>query len=119
MMISADIMGKASRISKDAKASLQLRHLANEVDRCDAAALKKDKILKGRSILRIIAVHVTTREDHGQVYTYKDPMAITIKGEGKAADADLYHLYDEWTRITQEMERSTRRSGLLLKSTFL
>ena len=51
----------------------------------------------------IIAVHVNTREDHGQVYTYQDLVAITIKGDGKAADADLCHFYDEWTRIMNEM----------------
>ena len=59
----------------------------------------------GRSMLRIIAVHVTTREDHGQVCTYQDLMAVTIKGEGKAADADLCRFYDEWTGIAQEAER--------------
>eukprot|EP00959_Pyramimonas_sp_CCMP1952_P214181 4481348-Pyramimonas_sp.AAC.1 len=30
-------------------------------------------------------------------------MAIQIKGEGKEADRDLYHFYDEWVRVTLEM----------------
>ena len=110
-MISGDLMDKVNRITKDGKAFPRLRHLANEVDRCDAAALKKNNILRGRSILRIIAVHVTTREDHGQAYTYPGLMAITTKGEGKAADDDLRHFYDEWTRIMQEMERPHKTFG--------
>ena len=101
------------------KASPQLRHLANEVGRRDAAALKKDEMLTGRSISRIIAVHVTTREDPGQVYTYQDSMAITILGEGKAADADLCRFYDEWAQITQAMDRPTSHSGLRSKNIFM
>ena len=88
-------MDNANRIAKDSTSSTQLRHLANEIDRCDAAALEKERMLKGISILRVIAVHVTTREDHGQVCSYQDLMAITIRGEGKNADADLCHFYDE------------------------
>eukprot|EP00959_Pyramimonas_sp_CCMP1952_P116733 2439836-Pyramimonas_sp.AAC.2 len=32
-------------------------------------------------------------------------MAIQIKGEGKEADRALYHFYDEWMRVTLEMEK--------------
>ena len=45
-MASSDLMDKVNGISKGGKASPQLRHLANEVDRCDTAALKKDKMLQ-------------------------------------------------------------------------
>eukprot|EP00959_Pyramimonas_sp_CCMP1952_P184683 3861579-Pyramimonas_sp.AAC.1 len=67
--------------------------------------MKEGGLLPGRSILRIIQTHVTTREDHGQVYTYEDLMAIQIKREGTEADRDLYHFYNEWMRVTLEMER--------------
>eukprot|EP00959_Pyramimonas_sp_CCMP1952_P440343 9219208-Pyramimonas_sp.AAC.1 len=32
-------------------------------------------------------------------------MAIQIKGEGNEADRDLYLFYDEWMRVTLEMEK--------------
>eukprot|EP00959_Pyramimonas_sp_CCMP1952_P467092 9491034-Pyramimonas_sp.AAC.1 len=67
--------------------------------------MKAGGLLLGRSILRIIQTHVTTREDHGQAYTYEDLMAVQFKGEGKEADRDLYHFYDEWTRVALEMEK--------------
>eukprot|EP00959_Pyramimonas_sp_CCMP1952_P424978 8901422-Pyramimonas_sp.AAC.1 len=67
--------------------------------------MKAGGLLSGISILRIIQARVTTREDHGQVYTYEDLMAIQIKGEGKEADRDLYHFYDEWMRVALEMKK--------------
>eukprot|EP00959_Pyramimonas_sp_CCMP1952_P118520 2478126-Pyramimonas_sp.AAC.1 len=54
--------------------------------------MKEGQLLTGGSILRIIQIHVSTREDRGQVYTYEDLMAVQIRGEGKEADKDLLSL---------------------------
>eukprot|EP00959_Pyramimonas_sp_CCMP1952_P221406 4628160-Pyramimonas_sp.AAC.1 len=66
--------------------------------------MKDGGLLAGRSILPVIQTHATTREDQGQVYTHEDLMAIQIKGEGKQADRDLYHFYDEWTGVALETD---------------
>eukprot|EP00959_Pyramimonas_sp_CCMP1952_P241754 5052706-Pyramimonas_sp.AAC.1 len=91
-------MAKLAKIQRYPNFSHALRQLADEVDRAGTNKMKKGQLLTGRSILRIIQMHVATREDHGQVYTYEDLMASQIKGEGKEADKDLYHFYDEWVR---------------------
>merc|ERR1712113_124231 len=85
MMIATDLMKKINALAKSKKASPQEKHLACEVDRADTARMKKKGMLRGREIVRIIAVHVTTREDHGQVFTYQDLMKVSIKGTGKQA----------------------------------
>ena len=92
-MAASDLMSKVNRAAKDPKYTSALRHLARQIDRRNTAALKKGAMLKGRSILRIIAVRVTTREHRGPACTCQDLMAIEIRGEGKNADADSFHFY--------------------------
>eukprot|EP00959_Pyramimonas_sp_CCMP1952_P404295 8471811-Pyramimonas_sp.AAC.1 len=104
MQIAADLIANINNIERDPNASHALRHLANEVDLADSSLMKAGGLLSGRSIRRIIRNHVTTREDHSQVCTYEDLVAIQIKGEGKEADRDLYHFYDEWMRVTLDGE---------------
>ena len=68
VMIATDLMKKMHAISKSAKSSPQERHLACEVDRAGSARIKKKGMLRGREIIRIIAVHVTTRGPRASVY---------------------------------------------------
>ena len=56
----------------------------------------------------MIVEHVATREDHEQVYTYRDLLSVKIKGTGEAANRDLFPFYDEWMRISGEMPKPHR-----------
>eukprot|EP00959_Pyramimonas_sp_CCMP1952_P054893 1147389-Pyramimonas_sp.AAC.1 len=64
--IAADLIANINKIQRGQNSSHTLRYLASEVDLADSAIMKAGGLLSGRSILRIIQTHVTTREDHGQ-----------------------------------------------------
>ena len=105
LMAASDLMSKICGAARGPEATPQLRHVAREVERRGAAMLTIKKMLKGRSMLRVVAARVTAREDHGQVRACQDLMAIEIRGAGKGADADLCHFYDEWAKNIHEMEK--------------
>ena len=90
LLVAAELTRQMNEIRKNPKAKAQDKHLACEVQRADMRRVRHDCLLTGREILRMIVAHVATREDHEQVYTYKDLLAVKVKGVGEAANRDLF-----------------------------
>eukprot|EP00959_Pyramimonas_sp_CCMP1952_P268594 5616052-Pyramimonas_sp.AAC.1 len=59
-------MAKVNKIVGDRDSSVQLRHLASEIERFDISTQAARSTVTGRDMLRILAVRVTARQDHGQ-----------------------------------------------------
>eukprot|EP00959_Pyramimonas_sp_CCMP1952_P449269 9407124-Pyramimonas_sp.AAC.1 len=64
--IEMDFVAKVNKIVRDRKSPSQLRHLESGIERLDMSTQAAGNMMKGREITCVLAVHATTRQDHGQ-----------------------------------------------------
>eukprot|EP00959_Pyramimonas_sp_CCMP1952_P025392 532580-Pyramimonas_sp.AAC.1 len=81
--------------------SVHHNHFLHQIQRVEFAAQSEKRLLAGREIVRAICSWFSVRSELGQHRISRDIFKVVI--DPNRPDADLYHFYNDWTDVHQQL----------------
>ena len=101
MMIATELIEKCIKLKKKGNMSVHHTHFLAKLNRMEYERQLVGTLLTGREMIRAICVWCSVRSDLGQHRICRDILKVYI--DRQKPDQDLYHFYNEWMEVYQEL----------------
>eukprot|EP00959_Pyramimonas_sp_CCMP1952_P117679 2460161-Pyramimonas_sp.AAC.1 len=101
IMIATNLIEKFTKMRRNRNLSVHHNHLHYQINRVEFAAQNEKRPLAGREMIRVICYWCSVRSEVGQHHISRDIFKGVI--DPNRPDDDLYHFYNAWTDVYQQL----------------